>query len=116
MDFGRTQRRSGLSAMAFNAYVGLEKVCQPMHGNVKKNVLLVLKNLLPAILMAPRGASELAPRGLTIIREHTMHFVKHLMTRVINGKHVFVKSFMNEIRFNVCIFRWEMKIKMWSKS
>jgi hypothetical protein len=38
--------------------------------------------LLPGILMVPRGASDIAPRGLTIIREHTLHFIKHLMSVV----------------------------------
>ena len=85
LDFGRTQRqrRSGLSAMAFNAYIGLEKVCRALHGDVRARLVpLVFKHLLPAVLMTHRGASEVAPRGLTIIREHTLHFVKHLMTVV----------------------------------
>lgn len=83
LDFGRAQRRSGLSALAFNAYTGLEKVCRPLHGDVRKKLVpLVFKHLLPAVLMTHRGASEVAPRGLTVIREHTLHFVKHLMTVV----------------------------------
>ena len=83
LDFGRPQRRSGLSALAFNAYIGLEKVCRPTHGDVKKRLVpLVYKHLLPAILMTYRGSSDVAPKGLAVIREHTLHFVKHLMIAV----------------------------------
>ena len=37
LDFGRTSnRRSDLSALAFNSYVGLSKICNPRHGDMKK--------------------------------------------------------------------------------
>ena len=42
----------------------------------------MLKSLLPGILMVHKGSSDIAPRGLTVIREHTMHFVQHLMKMV----------------------------------
>lgn len=85
LDFGHSSRRSDLSALAFNAYCALEKICHPLHGDLRRSLLLILKCLLPAILMTHRGSSEIAPRGLTIIREHSLHFVKHLMRRVREG-------------------------------
>ena len=82
LDFGHQQRRSGLSALAFNAYISLRKICEPLHGDKTRTALLVFKYLLPGILMIPRGSSDIAPRGLTVIREHALHFVKHLMSVV----------------------------------
>ena len=79
LDFGRSQRRSGLSSLAFNAYIGLEKLCQPLHGDVKRSVLLLFKNLLPSVLMTHKGSSEISQRGLTVIREHSLHFVKRIV-------------------------------------
>jgi hypothetical protein len=39
--------------------------------------------LLPGILMTPtRGSSDLSGRGLSVILEHTKHFVKYLIVRV----------------------------------
>ena len=82
LDFGREVRRSDLSALAFNAYIGLGKLCNPLHGDIKRNVALIFKFLLPGVLMTYRGASEIAPKGLTVIREHTLHFARHLMATV----------------------------------
>lgn len=82
LDFGHHLRRSDLSALAYNAYIGLQKLCAPLHGQVEHITAMVFRYLLPGILMTHRGASEIAPRGLAIIREHAMHFVKHLMATV----------------------------------
>ena len=107
LDFGHSKRRSGLSALAFNAYTGLEKITQPLHGKTKRTVLLIFKHLLPGILMIHRGSSDIAPRGLTVIREHTLHFVKHIMSVVSFGKkELDVKLFLS------CFFR---RAKFWQK-
>ncbi len=86
LDFGlyRHQRRSELSSLAFNAYTALEKICTcpQLHGDSARNCLLACKYLLPGLLMTPRGASEIAPKGLAVIREHTLHFLKHLVSVV----------------------------------
>lgn len=43
----------------------------------------VMKNLMPGILMNPtRGSSDLTPKGLSVIQEHSKHFVKHLISTV----------------------------------
>eukprot|EP00095_Tigriopus_kingsejongensis_P003824 maker-scaffold2482_size15237-snap-gene-0.3 protein:Tk03824 transcript:maker-scaffold2482_size15237-snap-gene-0.3-mRNA-1 annotation:"condensin-2 complex subunit d3" len=87
LDFGHKNRRSDLSALAFNAYCALERICHPLHGDVKRSLLLIFKFLLPAILMTHRGSSEITPKGLTIIREHSLHFVKHLVRRMGEETH-----------------------------
>ena len=86
LDFGHTTRRSDLSALAFNGYVALEKFCADLHGPVERTVKRIFKFLLSGILMMPRGASELEPRELTVIRDHTLHFVKYLVSRVTSRK------------------------------
>ena len=88
LDFNRSFRRSGelrrsdLSSLAFNAYCGLEKLCKRIHGPIHNTCVLICKSLLPGLLMTHRGSSEITPKGLTVIREHTLHFVKHLMASV----------------------------------
>ena len=82
LDFGRSLRKSDLSALSYNAYSGLEKLCKPLHGNVTSTVKLIFKFLLPGILMTHRGSSEISPKGLAVIREHSLHFTKHIMASV----------------------------------
>ena len=101
LDFNQTrQRRSDYTALAYNAYIGLEKLCKKLHGNVLANQLpLIFRTLLPGILMNHRGSSEIAPRGLAVIRDHTLHFVKHLMAVVRHDPftQVFYSLFKNSI-------------------
>ena len=83
LDFNQRQRRSDLSALAYNAYSGLAKLCLPIHGSVSNISKLVFQNIMPGILMTHRGSSEVTPQGLKVIREHALHFVKHVMSQVI---------------------------------
>ncbi|TRY62148.1 hypothetical protein TCAL_11306, partial [Tigriopus californicus] len=101
LDFGHRNRRSDLSALAFNAYCALEKICHPLHGDLRRSLLLILKCLLPAILMTHRGSSEIAPRGLTIIREHSLHFVKHLMRRIGQESHGAIEVLIQHLALQV---------------
>ena len=32
--------------------------------------------------MIHRGSSDITPKGLVVIRDHTLHFVKHMMVVV----------------------------------
>ena len=82
LDFNQSRRRSDLSALAYNAYAGLEKLCVPIHGSVPEITKLIFRYLLPGILMTHHGSSDIAPKGLNVIREHSLHFVKHLMVKV----------------------------------
>ena len=41
LDFNQSKRRSDLSALAYNSYIGLTKLCIPLHGSVEKNTILV---------------------------------------------------------------------------
>jgi hypothetical protein len=41
LDFNQAKRRSDLSALAFNAYISLAKLCTSLHGSVEKNTKLV---------------------------------------------------------------------------
>ena len=63
--------------------------------------LFSLQYLLPGILMTPRGSSDIAPRGLTIIREHTLHFVKYLMSQQGEGSHDAVEVLVQHIALRV---------------
>lgn len=82
LDFSIRLRRSDLSALAFNAYSGLEKLCSSIHGSISTTVSQIFRHLLPGILMTHRGSSDISPKGLAVIREHALHFVKHLIVRV----------------------------------
>ena len=63
LDFNQRLKRSDLSSLAFNAYVGLEKLCGPIHGSVCDIVKLIFQHILPGILMTHRGSSEISPKG-----------------------------------------------------
>ena len=45
LDFGHQQRRSGLSGLAYNAYIALQRICEPLHGDAARTTLLVFKVL-----------------------------------------------------------------------
>ena len=51
--------------------------------------------------MTPRGSSDIAPRGLTVIREHTLHFVKHLMSVLGDGSHDPVEVLIQHVALRV---------------
>ena len=82
LDFNKSLRRSDLSALAFNAYCGLQKLCNRIHGPVHDSCVQISRFLLPGLLMTHRGSSEITPKGLGVIRDHALHFVKHLMASV----------------------------------
>ena len=51
---------------------------------------LLLRCMLPGLLMTV-GSSDISPKGYGVIREHALHFIKHLMAHVsirsIGGGH-----------------------------
>ena len=78
---------STVTSLAYNAYVALQCICSDMHGKPRKIVTLVLKHLLPNVLMNSRGLSDLPLRALNVIREHSVIFVKYLMTQLQEATH-----------------------------
>ena len=70
------------TALAYNAYVSLQALCNTIHGQRKKTVLLIMKHILHNILMVPRSLSDLSGRSLNVIREHSQIFVKYLLMQV----------------------------------
>ncbi|XP_076046564.1 chromosome associated protein D3 [Oratosquilla oratoria] len=71
-----------VTALAYNSYVSLQHVCSSLHGNPKKIVTLVMKHILVNILMIGRGSSQLSWRSLGVIREHSLIFIKYLLTQL----------------------------------
>ncbi|XP_076054806.1 condensin-2 complex subunit D3-L-like isoform X2 [Oratosquilla oratoria] len=71
-----------VTALAYNAYVSLQNVCSRLHGNPKKIVTLVMKHIIVNILMVGRGSSQMSWRSLGVIREHSLIFVKYLLTQL----------------------------------
>ena len=71
----RRDRTSDVSTLAVNAYLGLAKLCSPLHGEGAGGVHVVLKGLLPGVLMVGEGPSK----GLGVIRAHTLRFIRFLM-------------------------------------
>ena len=61
-----------------------KQICGPLHGMVEKTQGPILfRCILPGVLMTGiHGGSDIAPKGLAVIREHTLHFIKHLMVHV----------------------------------
>ena len=76
-------KSSGLNTATdlFTYYV---QVCKPLHGNVERTQgPLLLRCILPGILMVGiHGSSDISPKGHGVIREHALHFIKHLMAHV----------------------------------
>jgi len=60
------------------------KICGPLHGLVDKSQgPLLFKCILPGVLMTDgQGSSSISSKGLGVIREHALHFIKHLMAHV----------------------------------
>lgn len=78
---------STVTALAYNAYVAIQSFCNPIHGKIDKTVVLIMKHILHNILMTARGTSDLSPRSLGIIRDHSQIFVKYLLTQVREDAH-----------------------------
>merc|ERR1719318_1537302 len=70
LDLGeaRGDRNTDVSSLAVNAYLGLAKLCSPLHGEGAGGVSVVLKGLLPGVLMVGEGPTK----GLGVIRAHTL--------------------------------------------
>ena len=68
--------------------------------------------------MTYRGSSEISPKGLAVIREHALHFVKHLMSVVSTGilqkKQQPKQHHLNNIKNNILFpaFRLDMTVMM----
>uniref|UniRef100_A0A2P2I5C0 Condensin-2 complex subunit D3-like n=1 Tax=Hirondellea gigas TaxID=1518452 RepID=A0A2P2I5C0_9CRUS len=73
---------STVTSLVYNAYVSLQCICSHLHGSLKKIVTLVLKHILNNILMISRGTSDLSLRSLGVIRDHSVIFVKYLLTQI----------------------------------
>ncbi|XP_068227070.1 condensin-2 complex subunit D3-L-like [Palaemon carinicauda] len=73
---------STVTALAYNAYVALQSICNPIHGKINRIVILIMKHIMYNILMISRGCSDLSPRSLGVIRDHSQIFVKYLLTQV----------------------------------
>ena len=71
----RRDRTSDVATLAVNAYLGLAKLCSPLHGEGGGGVYAVLKGMLPGVLMVGEGPAK----GLGVTRAHTLRFVRFLM-------------------------------------
>lgn len=73
---------STVTSLVYNSYVALQCICGQLHGNISKIVTLVLKHILCNILMVSRGSSDLSLRALGVIKDHSVIFVKYLLTQI----------------------------------
>ncbi|XP_047737385.1 condensin-2 complex subunit D3 [Hyalella azteca] len=71
-----------VTSLVYNSYVALQCLCAHLHGSIRKIVTLVLKHILPNILMVSRGTSDLSVRSLGVIRDHSVIFVRYLLTQI----------------------------------
>ena len=73
LDLNNSQggRQGDISSLAVNAYLGLMKLCSPLHGEGAGAIRLVLKSLLPGILMVGEGSG----RALSVVRANTLRWV-----------------------------------------
>lgn len=101
LDFTQRLKRSDLSSLAYNAYVGLQRLCTPLHGQVSNVTKLILQHVLPGILMTHRGSSDISPKGLAVIREHALHFIKHLMVTVSDDAYDAVEILIHHLAMKV---------------
>ncbi|XP_042861506.1 condensin-2 complex subunit D3-like [Penaeus japonicus] len=76
-----------VTALAYNAYVALQSICNPIHGKVNKIVIMIMKHIMYNILMISRGSSDLSARSLGVIRDHSLIFVKYILTQVKEEAH-----------------------------
>ena len=58
------------------------QICGSIHGAVDKvQGPLLFRCILPGLLMTV-GSADISPKGYGVIREHALHFIKHLMAHV----------------------------------
>ena len=87
LDLGtdRRDRTRDVSSLAVNAYLGLAKLCSPLHGEGAGGASIVLKGLLQGVLMVGEGPGK----GLSVIRAHSLRFIRFLM---VGGGEALCKS------------------------
>ena len=68
LDFNAHQRPGDVGSLAINAYLGLAKLCTPLHGAEAGAVGGVLRALIPSILMVGEGTNK----SLQVIRAHSL--------------------------------------------
>ncbi|KAJ9589297.1 hypothetical protein L9F63_017490, partial [Diploptera punctata] len=73
----KSQADVALSTLSYTAYETLKSLCTSDHGEVEETLILIMKHLLPGVLLTD---NELSFREQCIVREHTVHFVKYLLT------------------------------------
>lgn len=73
---------STVTSLTYNSYVALQCISSNLHGNTRKIVTLILKHILYNILMISRVSSDLSVRALGVIRDHSVIFVKYLLTQL----------------------------------
>lgn len=81
--FVQRHSANSVSSLAYNAYVALQNLCNPLHGNPKSIITTIMKYIINNILMVPRGSSDLSTRALSVIREHSVIFVKYLIVQLL---------------------------------
>ena len=68
LDFNAHQRPGDVASLAIKAYLGLTKLCTPLHGAEAGAVGGVLRALIPSILMVGEGTNK----SLQVIRAHSL--------------------------------------------
>ena len=68
LDFNDHQRPGDVASLAIKAYLGLIKLCTPLHGAEAGAVSGVLRALIPSILMVGEGSNK----SLGVIRAHSL--------------------------------------------
>ena len=79
-DLTAPQRPGDVSSLAIKAYLGLTKLCSPLHGAEAGAVSAVLRSLVPSILMVGEGSG----RALTVIRAHTLRSVQWIVISLVS--------------------------------
>ena len=75
LDFVGWTGNTNVSSLAVNAYLGLAKLCSPLHDEGAVRVTEVLKGLLSGVLRI----GDVPTKGLEIIKSHTLGFIRFLM-------------------------------------
>ena len=68
LDFTSHQRPGDVASLAIKAYLGLTKLCTPLHGAEAGAMSGVLRALIPSILMVGEGTNK----SLGVIRAHSL--------------------------------------------
>ena len=68
LDFTTSQRPRDVANLAVKSYLGLTKLCAPLHGGEAGAVCAVLRALIPSILMVGEGTNK----SLGVIRAHSL--------------------------------------------